>query len=71
MNRTEVTRILAALTDEEFNNLVAEARPPVEHGGRARGRAAYAKGGHQRLTTIDVEPEPTTDDTAAIQKGQR
>ncbi|MGV0718542.1 hypothetical protein ABQE93_24360 [Mycolicibacterium sp. XJ662] len=64
MNRDELVKAVAAMTDTEFAQLEAEARQPSGLTGSealARGREAFSKGGHHRLTTIDVEKAPATD----------
>ncbi|WP_370501195.1 hypothetical protein NWT09_14110 [Mycolicibacterium sp. jd] len=59
----------AALSDEQFNELVARTRTPKSdtavdgNKALARGREAFKVGGHNRLTTTDVEPTPGTDYT--------
>jgi len=60
MDRTELARVLASLTDDEFAAIVAESRTPstADFGGMARGRAAFEQ--HKSLASIQVEPEPIT-----------
>lgn len=60
MERTEITRYLASLTDEEFTQLTTEARHTEKADPRAafkRGQELYRNNGRR---TIEVEGPETT-----------